>query len=890
VFAIFRDFLATRLIAQFDTLVFALSNLTRSNTLVLPDDSATREDVTISTYGNTLYTSPAGADVTLTGDATLFRLGGDGQATIQTMDADSRVYGNDADNIFLGNGSRDVFYGGSGADQMDGGAGNDVLYGGGGDDRLIVGTGRDRAYGGAGDDVLIAAGGQSRLYGGAGDDTYRLDASGDDLHIIYDFDAGDQVVITGQGDIDSLADITAAGGRVYQSKANTIIKLGDAQIQLRDFALTGLTDAMINSDAPMVPAPPEPPATDPDSDAEFATIAAFLASDQASTLSEVTIAGRLYRLRDSDPVHQGYKFTDTAGRFWSQDYFVVVSAGQSNMVGSGAGGDLTLNPNVAAYDWVNDEIILSAYDAAPAGGAARTGSTIRNNLYIPMANQLSNELDRPVLIVSHAVSGSRIDTWLESGTGENWAELNPEVALALAHVGQDQADAFIWHQGESDYPVPTAEYKADALELVAQVRAQGWAGDALPFLFGELSRDGVNFAQNRALQEIELENTDPKIGFVSSAGLISDELSGVHFNGAALNLFGARYFETLMNILEGVIAPANSAPEVNTAAAIPVSLTIAEGQEIRLDVSDYFTDAEGDELFYYAYLNKRNTYLARADQDSDEMVITPSFDHAGTYRLFIYANDYDLDGEVVEIDLTVTEATPLVTLYNNRTFDAATLSYRDFDTGIAALDRNRGLEILDQAAFGGDTTRLLSVDTAHIRGDAGIFAQFTIADGIRQSYYYGDAAFDVIGNAEDNYIVGADGGSTMSGGEGRDRLFGNGGDDRLFGNTGDDQLFGGAGADLIDGGLGKDQATGGAGADVFVFEAGDTQLYLRDFEAGVDVVQVSGFAGINDFDDLVDAALLRDSNGRALVDIGSDRIMFDNTAISDLSADYFAFV
>jgi len=320
------------------------------------------------------------------------------------------------------------------------------------------------------------------------------------------------------------------------------------------------------------------------------------------------------------------------------------------------------------------------------------------------------------------------------------------------------------------------------------------------------------------------------------------------------------------------------------------ALTIAEGQEVRLDVSDYFSDAEGDALYYYAYLDQRNTYLARADQGSGEMVITPSYAHAGDYIMYIYANDYQLDGAPIAIDLTVTDATPLVTTFNNRNFSIETANYRDFDTGIAALDKNRGFEILDQAAFGSDASRVLSVETAHIRGDASIAAELTLGDGIRQSYYYGDAVFDVIGNAEDNYIVGADGSSTLSGGDGRDRLYGNGGDDTLFGGAGDDQLYGGDGADVIDAGLGRDQAYGGAGADIFVYEGGDTQLYLRDFEAGVDVVQVSGLAGVADFDDLVNTALLRDSNGRALIDVGSDRIMFDNTAVTDLSADYFDFV
>lgn len=876
VFSIFRDFLATRIVGQFETLASALAAMTRNRTLVLPQDDDARTDVAVDTFGATLYAGPGGANVTLGPEATLFRLGGDGQATIQTADVDSRVYGNDADNRFVGNDARDVFYGGAGTDHMTGGAGNDVFYGGGGDDTLILGTGRDRAYGGDGDDRIYGSDGQSRIYGGAGDDTYVLDVSGDDLHIIYDFEAGDQLILMGEAGFDSVADILAAGGRVQQSKDNTIIRINDAQVQLRDFDLSELSDASINIETPPAPG-------------EFDSIADFLASGQADDLSEVTIDGVLYKLRETDPVHDGFKFDDAQGRFWSPDYFVVVAAGQSNMVGSGVGGDLSLSGNVAAYDWVNDEIIAAAYDAAPAGGAARTGSTIRNNLYFPMADQLAEDLGQPVLVIAHPVSGSRIDTWLESGTGENWATLNTEVALALDHVGQTQADAYIWHQGESDFPVPTDTYKAQALELVAQVRNQDWAGDDLPFLFGELSRDGVNFAQNVALQELEIENTDPNIGFVSSAGLISDELSGVHFNGESLNIFGGRYADFLNDILNGVMSADNAAPEINTTGAILTDITIAEGQELRIDMSDYFIDAEGDELFYYAYLNKRNIFLARADQDSDELVITPSYEHAGTYTLFVYANDFNLDGAPISINLTVTEATPLITTYNNRSFDAVTGNYRDYQTGIEALGRNRGLEILDQAAFNGNANRLLEVETAHIRGDADISGRFVLDADIRQSYFYGEAEFEVVGNGIDNYIVGADGQGDLYGGGGRDQLFGNGGDDVLFGGTGDDRLFGGDGDDLIYGERGRDQAYGGAGADTFAFVDGDQQLYIRDFEAD-DVVEISGFDGISDYDDLVNVANLRDSNGRVIVDIDDDRLLIADLTVAELDRDAFVFV
>jgi Ca2+-binding RTX toxin-like protein len=318
-------------------------------------------------------------------------------------------------------------------------------------------------------------------------------------------------------------------------------------------------------------------------------------------------------------------------------------------------------------------------------------------------------------------------------------------------------------------------------------------------------------------------------------------------------------------------------------------ITVTEGQELRLDVSDYFTDAEGDDLYYYAYLNKRNVYLARADQDSDELVITPSYDHAGDYRLFIYANDYNLDGEVLRINLSVTDATPLVTLYNNRAFDVEIGDTRDFTTGLDALARNRGLEILDQAAFAGNTTRQLDVETAHIRGDADISARFVLDADIRQAYFYGDAVFDVVGNGLDNYIVGADGASALYGGDGRDRLYGNGGDDTLYGGNGDDQLYGGDGDDVILTQRGNDQAYGGAGDDIFIFTDGDQQLYIRDFTAG-DVVQISGFAGITDFDDLINAATLRDSTGRVIIDIDDDRLMIADLSVASLDADVFNFV
>jgi len=62
----------------------------------------------------------------------------------------------------------------------------------------------------------------------------------------------------------------------------------------------------------------------------------------------------------------------------------------------------------------------------------------------------------------------------------------------------------------------------------------------------------------------------------------------------------------------------------------------------------------------------------------------------------------------------------------------------------------------------------------------------------------------------------------------------------LVGGAGSQTLVGGAGADTITGGAWKDDLTGGAGVDTFVFQKGDGQDTVRDFQTGVDKVHLLG--------------------------------------------------
>ncbi|MFD1327296.1 fasciclin domain-containing protein [Mycoplana ramosa] len=88
------------------------------------------------------------------------------------------------------------------------------------------------------------------------------------------------------------------------------------------------------------------------------------------------------------------------------------------------------------------------------------------------------------------------------------------------------------------------------------------------------------------------------------------------------------------------------------------------------------------------------------------------------------------------------------------------------------------------------------------------------------------------------------------GGEGNDWISGGSGVDVLLGEAGRDKIYGGAGQDTIDGGAGRDWIAGGSGGDIFVFKHGSNRDVIVDYRDGKDTVDLSGYVGIDGFDDL----------------------------------------
>ncbi|WP_420410947.1 triacylglycerol lipase [Roseibium sp.] len=159
--------------------------------------------------------------------------------------------------------------------------------------------------------------------------------------------------------------------------------------------------------------------------------------------------------------------------------------------------------------------------------------------------------------------------------------------------------------------------------------------------------------------------------------------------------------------------------------------------------------------------------------------------------------------------------------------------------------------------------------------------------------------FDPTGHqGDDAYILGSSKGDLLAGQRGNDALEGFAGDDHLKGKGGHDRLLGGAGNDVIEGGDGNDIITGGtgsdilygdSGADIFVFAAGAGTDEIKDFEVGVDKIDVSG-AGITSFSELA----ITDHGWWIDVEVayGSDTLRLDTgwmPSLPDLTANDFVF-
>jgi Ca2+-binding RTX toxin-like protein len=101
-----------------------------------------------------------------------------------------------------------------------------------------------------------------------------------------------------------------------------------------------------------------------------------------------------------------------------------------------------------------------------------------------------------------------------------------------------------------------------------------------------------------------------------------------------------------------------------------------------------------------------------------------------------------------------------------------------------------------------------------------------------------------IGTNNADSLYGDPGNNLLSGGQGADYISGDVGNDTLLGGTGQDTIYGGDGADSITGGTGADGLEGDEGADTYVFNAGDGQDTINNYQVSLAADKIVFGAGI----------------------------------------------
>ena len=162
-----------------------------------------------------------------------------------------------------------------------------------------------------------------------------------------------------------------------------------------------------------------------------------------------------------------------------------------------------------------------------------------------------------------------------------------------------------------------------------------------------------------------------------------------------------------------------------------------------------------------------------------------------------------------------------------------------------------------------------AIDTV-LNPATGNFRQVQV--GGTESVFGGSGDDLLYGNFGTDVLHGDSGADTIFDGQGDDQTNGGSENDLPLGNRGNDSMMGNTGNDTLNGGSGNDSMQGNAGNDVFVFNAGSGSDRIEDFEAGVDVIQVSANLNGNlttTIADYVDAVRFDLNSQRSIINLGN---------------------
>lgn len=253
----------------------------------------------------------------------------------------------------------------------------------------------------------------------------------------------------------------------------------------------------------------------------------------------------------------------------AEHYEVFLLAGQSNMDGRGNKQDLV--GDLAGYAKPQPDVLIAfaagglrrpltlsqgfvPLEPGYSGTPGRKAGGLPTDTFGPelsFGRTLADSLKgKHVALIKYAEGGTNLRAdWNQDKKGSLYEKFINFTRQSLK-VLQDRGDTceirgMIWHQGESDANLTSAEYGRMLTDFINRVRAD-LAVKELPFVIGEVfdngKRDSVREAQQAVAKAV------PGTSFASSQGLKTFD-AGTHFDAASQIKLGQRFAESLLKSL-----------------------------------------------------------------------------------------------------------------------------------------------------------------------------------------------------------------------------------------------------------------------------------------------------------------------------------------------------
>ncbi|GHU41441.1 hypothetical protein AGMMS50289_04600 [Betaproteobacteria bacterium] len=698
------------------------------------------------------------------------------------------LYGNGDDNTLYGDEGDDALVGDAGNDLLDGGEGNDTLYGGDEDDVLSGGEGDDALYGEAGDDLLIGGEGNDYLDGGYGNDTYIFNR-GDGQDTLYDYDwtaANKDILQFGEG-------IAPDEVRATRSGDSLILNLKDSADQI-----------VVNY--------------------HFCDEYAI----EEIHFADGTVWDKSY-INDTLVIQN----TDGDDALYANDNVHTLSGGLGNDTLYGNGDDNTL------YGDEGDDALVG-----DAGNDLLDGGEGNDTLYGGDEDDVLSGGEG-----DDALYGEAGDDHLIGGTGNDYLD------------GGYGNDTYIFNRGDGQDSLYDYDWTASNKDILQfgegiapdEVRATR-SGDSLVLNLKDSADQVVvnyHFYDEYAIEEIHFaDGTVWEKAYINDVLVIqsTDGDDALYANDNVHTLSGGLGNDTLYGNGDDNTLYGNEGNDTLHGGSGHNTLNGGEGDDGLYggDEDDVLSGGEGHDGLYGG--------------DGDDLLI------GGTGNDYLdggYGNDTYIfnrgDGQDTLCDYDWTTNNKDIIQFGEgiapdevratRSGDSLILNLKDSADQIVVNYHFCDEYAIEEIHFADGTVWDKSyinntLVTQSTDGDDALYANdavHTLSGGLGNDTLYGNGDDNTLyGDEGNDTLHGGGGHNTLDGGEGDDGLYGGDEDDVLSGGEGHDGLYGGDGDDLLIGGEGNDYLDGGYGNDTYIFNRGDGQDTLCDYDwtaSNKDIIQ-----------------------------------------------------